>query len=137
MGLHDIAKALNLKSSHKKDIGYIVIGMIIAFILCGIIIAVMMLCSKSITIGSLSGVSPIRVFPLYGNKLWFTLFLPVFFFNWRRNFMERLYSTQTDACRVWEIRSCDKRLDSLCLSFCLWLGAVGVPDDDFNAICCF
>jgi CAAX amino terminal protease family. len=80
MQLRDMAKALNLKRLHKKDVAYIVVGMIVASTLCGIIIAVMMFCSKSITINSLSGVSPIKVTPLHGTQLWFALFLPMFFF---------------------------------------------------------
>jgi membrane protease YdiL (CAAX protease family) len=80
MELREIAKALNLKLLHKKDIAYIAFGTIIASVLCGVIVAVMMLCSKSITVSSLSGVSPIKVSPLQGKQLWFALFLPVFFF---------------------------------------------------------
>ena len=80
MELRELAKALNLKPLHKKDIAYIAVGMILASVLCGIIIAVMMLCSKSFTIRSLSNVSPIKVTPLHGGQLWFALFLPVFFF---------------------------------------------------------
>lgn len=80
MDPRELAKALNLKPLHKKDIAYIAVGMILATVLCGIIIAAMMLCSKSFTIQSLSNVSPIKVSPLHGGQLWFTLFLPVFFF---------------------------------------------------------
>lgn len=80
MRLYDIAKALNLKPLHKRDIAYIAVGMIVASILCGIIIEAMIICSKSFTISSLSNVSPIKVSPLRGSQLWFALFLPVFFF---------------------------------------------------------
>lgn len=80
MRLHDIARALNLKPLHKKDIAYIAIGMIVASVLCGIIIEAMMLSSKSFTLRSLSTVSPIKVSPLHGSQLWFALFLSVFFF---------------------------------------------------------
>ena len=76
----EIAKALNLKPLHKKDFAFIAFGMIIAAVLCGGIVAVIMLCSNSITVRSLSDVSPIKVSPLHGNQLWFALFLPVFFF---------------------------------------------------------
>lgn len=80
MRVRDIARALNLKPLHIKDIAYIAIGMLVASILCGIIIAVMMFCFKSFTLSSLSSVSPIKVSPLHGKQLWFATFLPVFFF---------------------------------------------------------
>jgi CAAX amino terminal protease family. len=76
----DIARALNLKPLHKKDMVYIGIGLVVASVLCGLIIAVMMVCFKSMTLDSLASVSPIKVTPLSGNQLWLVLFLPVFFF---------------------------------------------------------
>ena len=80
MDFHHISSALNFKRITKNDVKYLVIGMIAAVVLCGLIIAGLLLFVDSFTVNSLYSVSPIKVSPLRGNQLWFVLFLPIFFF---------------------------------------------------------
>lgn len=75
-----IKRALNLHKLSKKDCLWIITGLIIAGLLCCIIILLFMGFSNSFTVESLYSISPIAVSPLHGNKLWYAVFLPVFFF---------------------------------------------------------
>lgn len=80
MNIHDIMKALNLKRITKYDIKYIIFGMLISVVLCGLVIFGMLLFLDSFTLDSLYNISPIKVEALHGRQLWYVLFLPIFFF---------------------------------------------------------
>lgn len=80
MDFKTIKSALNLHKLSKKDYLWIIIGLVIAGSLCCIIILLLMSFSRTFTVESLYSISPIAVSPLYGNELWYAVFLPVFFF---------------------------------------------------------
>lgn len=80
MNFKTIQSALYLHKLSKKDYLWIIIGLIIAGLLCCIIILLFMFFSNSFTVDSLYSISPIAVSPLHGNELWYAIFLPVFFF---------------------------------------------------------
>lgn len=80
MDFKTIMNELNLRKLRGKDILWVVLGLIIAGLLCCIILLLFWCFSDSFTVDSLYSISPIAVSPLHSKELWYVIFLPVFFF---------------------------------------------------------